>query len=1214
MPDDRTPTRPGDDLASVERAIAALESQRPVLGDEVTETALLPLRERRRVLLVREGGEQRKLVTVLFADLVDFTVLSRRLDAEDTRAVVGAYFARWQHAITEQGGTVEKFIGDAVMAVFGLYRSEEDDAQRAVRAALVMTHELDSLNEEMERTYGVTLQMRVGLDTGDVVVSTLEEREAHEFVAVGPTVNRAARLQAAAPPGGVLISEDTYRQVRGRFNIEPVPGLQLKGIDEAVDAYLVASERPHGFRLDSARGVEGVDTTTVGRASQLRTLQDRLLDVVEDQRWCVMSVVGDAGVGKSRLLLDFDAWLGERPEPVWWFRGRASQATGNRPNALLHDIMASRFHIQESDPPEVVLQKFDEGFRAAVGDAQDPDSTSAAARLVAAWLGFDHDDPGSRPPPDPHSLRLQASAELASYFAALSRTAPVVVLLEDLHWADDSSLKWLDDADRVLHDCPVLVVATARPTFLQDRPHWGEGLEHHARLSLEPLSRRESRQLLQQILHRVEDPPEALVSLVVDTAEGNPFYIEELVTWLVDAGVIVRGDDVWRVVTELVETVVVPSTLRGVLQARLDSLSPGERGLLQRASVVGRVFWDDAVAHLAESAATPAAETLDVLRRRELVFEREVSAFDSAREFLFKHALLRDVAYDGVLRAHRERYHRLAALWLARVSASSGRDREYAALIADHFDRARDLEASSWYLVAGQQAAEVFALEEATKLLTRGIALAPEDRDELRFDLLAARENVRERMGDRAGQQADLEAMTELVERRPDDAARRVRLGLAQARYAFEGSEYDAVVALTAEIEELAVSAGLGEGVLEAQLWRGKALTWSEQLDAARDVLAVATDLARELVRPSFEGEALRYLALVANNEGDYSRALELTAQARRAFVEAGNSEAQTVAIAGEATTLFHLGRIDESRVLFEQLVTAFRKSGHVYGESVANGNLGSIAYAQGRLDDAARHSREALEVTRQLEALEASAANLVVLADVSANVGRLHEATAYLTEALDLARAASSAQFEGAVLARLALLALEDGDMDSALRRARDAVELSASTPSPLDRGFGTMTLGYACLAAGDDDAAETAFLAAREEFGSVDKEQSVREADVGRAEVALRRGDPAAAADLAAGVLGQLDPLNREDCVRPAEMLLAAWRVLDAVGDGRAAEVLQEGRTYLVQRAAGIADEEMRAGYLGTGPEAELLRLVDPATESGPTGDILAEDRGGR
>ena len=279
-------------------------------------------------------------------------------------------------------------------------------------------------------------------------------------------------------------------------------------------------------------------------------------------------------------------------------------------------------------------------------------------------------------------------------------------------------MRLLDDADRLWHDHPVMVVATTRPSLLEDRPRWGAGLSQHVRLTLGALSGRESRTLVQALLHRVDALPTEVVDLVVDAGEGNPFYLEELVSWLVDSGVVVPDQPSWRVVPALLGAVAVPHSLKGLLQARLDGLTGPERAVLQRASVVGRVFWDEAVTHL-DPSPDPQDEAFDHLRERDVVFERETSTFASAREFLFKHALLRDVAYESVLRTRRQAYHRRAALWLAETSARAGRDEEYAALIAEHFDRAGDPAAPEWYLRAARRAARVFALDDARTLLNR---------------------------------------------------------------------------------------------------------------------------------------------------------------------------------------------------------------------------------------------------------------------------------------------------------------------------------------------------------------------------------------------------------------------------------------------------------------------------------------------------------------
>ncbi|MET0999396.1 MAG: adenylate/guanylate cyclase domain-containing protein, partial [Marmoricola sp.] len=1150
------------------------------------ETALAPLRARRNELETPRS-EQRRLVTVVFADLVDFTVLSRQLDAEDTREVVGAYFARWQRAIEDQGGVVEKFIGDAVMAVYGLSRSYEDDAHRAVRSALAMLRDLETLNADVQRRYGVTLHMRVGIDTGEVVVSTLDERRGMGFVAVGPTVNRASRLQAAAPVDGILVSRETRRQIRGAFGMDERPGLQLKGIDEPVDAWVVRSERNTGFQIDRVGGVEGVETSTVGRDLQLRFLQDRLFDVTHESSWRLVTVLGDAGVGKSRLLFDYDAWLAERAEPVWWFRGRASPYTQNTVNGLLRDVVTSRLGIQVDDTTDSVRRALTEGFTAALG----PDEGPRSGALVGAWLGFDTDTAAFELPSDPQALRDQGTELLGRYFHVLSQQVPVVILLEDLHWADEGTLRWLDAVSPELSDATVLVVATTRPSLLESRPRWGEGLSHHVRLPLSPLSRRESRELIAQLLSRVPDLPDSLADLVMDAAEGNPFYIEELVTWLLDAGVVVRGEPDWWVVDELVHTVAVPSTLKGVLQSRLDALSAQERDLLQRASVVGRVFWDQAVAHIgdepdgADEQAT--LGSLDSLRRREVLLQREVSRFANAREFLFKHALLRDVAYDGVLRAQRERYHRGAAQWLAETSAAVGREDEYAAVIAEHYERAHDPTAATWYLRAGRGAASVYALDEADRMLTSAVKLVDPSDLGLRFDVLAAREALLDRTGRRDEQHAVLEEMAGLE---PDlDPARRVQLLLAQSRVAFVHSDYDSARALAGEAVQLSTAIHRDDLRAETTLWQGKALTWAEDPDAARSCLTLAVQLARAAGRPTLVGEGLRYLSMVASNVGDYPASLDLAAEARDVFARDGDTEMESAALAQRATTFFNMGRYEEAQASLEETLPIFRRSGHRYREAVNLGNLASVALMRGRLAESRQWAAEATVLTRELEEREASATYVLVHGAVDTFTGRFAEGDAQLEEALEVARDVGAQTLEVDLLARMTTSAVLQRDHERALSRAREAVEVSRTTQSDLDRGHAHLGLGYAALAAGKWDEAEQGFDEATTFFSGL--HLATRESITGLAAVALARGDVARASALVEPLLAHLDVEGLSGTVLPGEMLRTCHRILVAAGDPRADTVLAQARAYLEEYAAGIGDEEMAAGFLSVPVHRELL-----------------------
>src|SRR4051812_38165631 len=838
------PAAPTAELAALDQAIAALEGQRVVLGDLVVETALAPLIEKRDRLLAASVGEQLKLVTVLFADLVDSTPLAQRLDPEDLQQVMSRYFAAVRQAVEAEGGVVEKFIGDAAMAVFGLYRSKEDDATRAVRAALAMLTALEELNAELGASLGVHLQMRVGVDTGEMVVTGMAERESGEFLVVGETANRAARLQTAARPGTVLLSADTTRQVAGEFGLRRVPGLTLKGIDGPVDAYVVVAGDREGYWPET-RGVEGVVTRTIGREQHLRQLQDAYAAVVSERARRIVTVLGEAGVGKSRLVHDIDTWLTRLPTNVWVLRGRASTSTENVPNALLRSVFAERLVIRATDAPDRVRQKWRAGWAQLLGSHEAGDG---APETVATWLGFTVGEEGRNavPTTDPESLRRRGGGLVLKLLDRLAERAPVVVLLEDLHWADSASMDSLEALAQAPPRGPLPLPPPARPTLLEQRPTWGRSGSAHTRLQLDPLSDDDARSLVAEILQRADDVPPSLVELVVRTADGNPYHVEELVKWLVEEGVVGTSADSWRVGGRAVRTVRVPTPLRGLLQARLDSLEVSERAVIGGAAVVGRVFWDQAVARLATSLAEPLRDVaLETLASREGVFPRPHSTFSGSREFSFRHALMRDVAYEGVLRSVRRRHHAVAAQWLEEAVAKSGRPDEHAAAVAHHHEEAgHPAAATRWYLRAGQHAASTFAGEDALRLLTRARALVPKGERDLWCDVLLAKESVLDRMGRREEQRTTLD---ELGAEDALDPARKAQVRLAEGRWLFFRGEYPAVPPVAEEAAELARLAGRPELESDALMQGGRSLAYVNEHDPARELLnrslAIATDL-----------------------------------------------------------------------------------------------------------------------------------------------------------------------------------------------------------------------------------------------------------------------------------------------------------------------------------------------------------------------------------
>jgi len=695
---------------------------------------LVPAEYAQRLLATRgQLDHERRTVTILFSDVEGSTAMAEHLDPEDVLEIMDGAFDVLIEPVYRYEGTLARLMGDAVLAFFGAPIAHEDDAQRACLTALDIIAGAQDYATRLAQERGITgFNVRVGIHTGLVVVGEVGSDLRVEYTAMGDAVNLAARMEQNAPPGGILITHDTYRHVQGVFDVLAQEPLVVKGKAEPVQTYLVQRAKPRAFRKP-VRGVEGIETRMVGREAELKHLQEAFHTALEDRELQGVTVVGEAGVGKSRLLHEFDLWSELLPRQFYYFKGRASAEMRNRPYGLIQDLIATRFQILDSDTAAGVRDKLEEGVRVALSGEENGDREQVVvqAHLIGHLAGFEVGDSPhlAAMRDDPQQLRDQALASLASYFRDMAGQFPVLILLEDLHWADDSSLDALNHLALALHEQPLMIVSAARPDLFERRPHWGEGQSFHRRLALEPLSKWDSRRLVAEILQRVDQVPESLRDLIVAGAEGNPFFIEELVKMLVEDGVIVK-DEKWRVVPSRLAEIRVPPTPTGVLQARVDRLPPGERTVLQQASVVGRLFWDRAVARINASMGegideTGVADRLSALRVREMVFQRETSAFADAREYIFKHALLREVTYGSVLKRVRRTYHGLVADWL--LEQGGERAEEYTALIADHLALSgRTAEAVNYLLEAGDRARGLYAYQEAIHAYERALALLRE--------------------------------------------------------------------------------------------------------------------------------------------------------------------------------------------------------------------------------------------------------------------------------------------------------------------------------------------------------------------------------------------------------------------------------------------------------------------------------------------------------
>ena len=618
-------------------------------------------------------AEERKLVTVLFADVTGYTNLGEKLDAERLKEVMDAYFVAMREAIEAEGGTVEKFIGDAVMAVFGAPVAHEDDPARALRAALGMRERLGSLNASLRASHDVALEMRVGINSGEVMA--IADPKPGMGLVTGDAVSVAARLEQNAEPGEVLVAERVARATRG-FTFADVGPLALKGKGQAVRAVrLVGDERA------AERGIPGLRAPLVGRDSEMELLTSLFKRVADEKRPHLATVYGDAGVGKSRLTSEFLQTIESGAEAPLIVAGRCLPYGDGVTYWPLAEILKGLAGALDTDPPDLVVEK----IRKLGRELLTPDVASEPARATAALaytVGVE--DPAvSFRDLSPRQVRLETHSAWLSLFSGLAIDRPVVAVIEDIHWADSALLDLLEElADRM--QGPVLLICPARPELTQRRPAWGGGRRNFSSIFLDPLSLDEAGRLIEFLLS-VEDLPRDVNERILERAEGNPFFLEEIVRHLIDEGMIVHEEGRWKGTAECGE-VLIPDTVQGVLAARIDLLSPQEKRVVQSAAVVGRIFWTGPLRRLVGDEIEDIDEVLDGLESRELVRGRLSSSIGGDREYIFKHVLTRDVSYESLPKRDRAAAHATVATWLEETAGE--RRREFAELLAYHFAEA----------------------------------------------------------------------------------------------------------------------------------------------------------------------------------------------------------------------------------------------------------------------------------------------------------------------------------------------------------------------------------------------------------------------------------------------------------------------------------------------------------------------------------------------
>ncbi|NIW44744.1 MAG: tetratricopeptide repeat protein [candidate division Zixibacteria bacterium] len=1024
-------------ITQLEEAIAAQENLRGIVDDGVIDATIAALRGQIETLSQRrEPDEQRKLVTILFVDVVASTQLLLNVDPEDHMDVMDNALRQLAEPVERLGGKLNRFMGDGFMAVFGLPKAKENDPEMAVRAGLAVVEKAQAIAQSLQAERELNnFQVRVGINTGQVMAGGYTEAD---NTIMGTPVNLAARIENAAPPGGVLISQDTFQHVRGLFNIEKAEALQMKGFGEDVQVFLVKDARPHSFRT-TTRGIEGIETPMVGRQEELNILQ-RTIEAVESESICrFITVFGDAGLGKSRLLQEFEQWLALHPSRITLLKGRATLETMEIPFGLLRDLFASQFEILDDDSISTVHQKMADGFATYSDEIEIFDQ---AAHFVGHLIGYDFSSSHhlASTMGSPRQMHERGMFFLRKYFQAAARSNPVVIFLDDIHWSDESSL------DAFIHLCeelsgnPVLIVANSRPTLMERRPDWGQ-LTAHTRLDLYPLNSADSRRLVSEVLYKVKQVPDNLSNLIVKNAEGNPYYLEELIKMLIEDGVITTDKPEWQIQSERLQTVRIPPTLAGVVQARLDSLPFEERAILQQASVVGKVFWEAAITYVCKARDNDEIiytanfeeiiRYLASLQQRDMILENEVSTFSYTQEYAFKHTVLREVTYESVLIRTRRFYHSLIADWL--IERHKERSGELSGLIATHLEKAgkKDL-ALDYFCRAAEAASKNYAIDEALEFYRRALTLTPNSDLEKKYSIIMGNEKVLVMKGNVDQQGVMLDEVMQIANSLDDDH-KRVEVLVRKSWHAFYTGQYHEMEIFAhqaaSQTQKMAIE-NLGSQA-------NYALGWAHMLQnnhkIALEYAQKALQLARKTDDQRSVGNTLNLIGSLQSRLGEFMQARENQQESVKVNQALNDQERQLTARINLNVTEIMMGNHQKALKELELCLALGKEKGDFNLTSTAAINAAWAAARQGNWSLAVDHAREGIQMKRKIGQKEALAEVLNWLGNAHLGQGKMKEAIEAFQESIEIRREMDVPHLVMEGLSGLAAAELAQGNLSAA-------------------------------------------------------------------------------------------------------------------------------------------------------------------------------------
>lgn len=1070
--------------------------------------------------LTTGSGRERKFATALFADLVGSTDLGEREDPEVVQELVGRVFDRLVPVIERYGGVVDNYMGDAILAIFGVPHVHEDDPERAVRAGLEMQDVLSEVNNVFASEGRPRLLMRVGLEAGEVLVDPARP----DRRITGDTVNVASRLQTAASPGEVVAGPSVHASTHRVIDYEGLPALELKGKAELVPAWqaLRVAARVRGERRSS-----DLKAQVVGREEELAMLRQVFQRVVREGRPALVTILGPAGTGKSRLVREFFSYVDSLDDVFFWREGRCL-AYGNTSYSALADAIKAHCELLEDDASDQLRAKVER----AVGDLFGGEGPlGEVLALVGGGAGTE-------------LVREQLFDGWRRFLERMAQRHPLVLIWEDIHWADAGLLDFVEHAADWAQG-PVMIVTLARPELLEVRPAWGGGRRNYTAVYLDPLTAVENRTLLNDLAGGAL--PETLADQIVEHAEGNPLYTEEIVQMLIDRGTLQRSDGALRLIGEI-ESVDVPRSVQSLIAGRIDGLGSEEKATLQNAAVIGRTAWTGAVSALGGLSPEEARRLMGALRVRDLLVPNEPSAFSGEQEFWFRHVLIKDIAYESIPKRDRAHKHRAAAEWAEQRSGD--RAEEQAELIATHYQEAlrylTELGAEpgetaeirsrlhEWSVRAGRRAESLWQLERAAHWYRTAINAAPADLDALD---LAQLWDTYARVG--AG----------------TEPADKVIAALETALNTYESLHMDA-------------DAGRIETRLGFMVWQsgddanGKA--WLDKSVARLRDIEATKGLAR----------ALQARGNFAWRHDQGKQAEEDLREAIALAEEAGSERTAIEARHDLGIALGWQGREEEGMPLVEASYEAAQRSSNLNLKLRSATNWGSVLASYG--SDFRRSAdilRVALEESRRAGSHGNSAWQANNLAYMLRRLGHLDEAAEQEQIALHSAEAIDMPLLRGWSLAGLAEITLWKGDVaeasrlwDSSGRRFED--EEPQSIPE-LGRLLVELTRAEGRL----DEAAEVA-RRALEFMGGIGKTTEPNEFALEAIRVLVEAGCREEATEVRSLMKTDFDPPRAADAFRMVADGLLATESADAIGHLRMAVEVFDRLGLRIAQIRGLID----------------------------------------